>query len=30
MRRYIAITVVEIVFVLAESSFWQVRQAARQ
>jgi hypothetical protein len=28
MRRYIAITVVEIVFVMAESSFWQVRRTA--
>ena len=26
MRRYIAITVVEIVFGLAESAFWQVRR----
>jgi hypothetical protein len=34
LRRYIAITIVEIVFVLAESFFWQVslgvRQAGRQ
>ena len=28
MRRYVAITVVEILFVLAESSFWQVCNAS--
>jgi hypothetical protein len=26
MRRYIAITVVEIIFVMAESTFWQVKR----